>query len=58
MSWCLEGIDRSCREAEVGALLQSSLEERSWLTMPGLLWNQGKKVLIFLWRRAGPFRVP
>lgn len=30
MSWCLKGVAWSCRQAEVGALLQS-LKERSWL---------------------------
>lgn len=56
MSWCLEGVAQSCREADVGALLQSSLEERSWLRVPGLLWKQRRRVVIFLWSWAETFQ--
>lgn len=38
--------------AEAEALLQSGPEERSWQTMPGLLWKKGRNELIFLWSRA------
>lgn len=38
------------------ALLQNSLEERSWLTVPGLIWKHRRRVVIFLWSRAETFQ--